>query len=58
LLQAAGTGWLLAYAATAPSGDDPLPGLRSRMGDATFQQAWAQGAAMGRQRAVEYALQE
>ena len=58
LLQAAGTGWLLAYAATAPSDDDTLPGLRSQMGDATFQQAWAQGAAMGRQRAVEYALQE
>jgi hypothetical protein len=58
LLQAAGTGWLLGYAATAPSDDDTLPGLRSRMGDATFQQAWGQGAAMGRQRAVEYALQE
>jgi hypothetical protein len=58
LLQAAGTGWLLAYAATAPSDDDTLPGLRSRMEDATFQQAWDQGAAMGRQRAVEYALQE
>jgi len=58
LLQAAGTGWLVAYAAAAPSGDDTMPGLRSRMGDATFQQAWAQGAAMGRQRAVEYALQE
>jgi hypothetical protein len=57
LLQAAGTGWLLAYAATA-SDDDTLPGLRSRMEDATFQQAWDQGAAMGRQRAVEYALQE
>ena len=58
LLQAAGTGWLLAYAATAPPDNDTLPGLRSRMGDATFQQAWAQGAAMGRQRAVEYALQD
>jgi predicted ATPase len=58
LLQASGTGWLLAYAAPTPSDDDILPGLRSRMGDATFQQAWAQGAAMGRQRAVEYALQE
>jgi predicted ATPase len=58
LLQAAGTGWLLAYAATAPSDDDALPGLRSRIGDATFQEAWAQGAAMGRQRAVEYALQD
>ena len=58
LLQAAGTGWLLAYAATGPSDDDALPGLRSRMGDATFQQAWAQGAAMGRQHAVQYALQD
>ena len=58
LLQAAGTGWLLAYAATAPSDDDVPPGLRSRMGDATLQEAWAQGAAMGRQRAVEYALQD
>jgi hypothetical protein len=57
-LQAAGTGWLVAYAATAPSDDDALPGLRSQMGDATFQQAWALGAAMGRQRAVEYALQD
>ena len=58
LLQAAGTGWLVAYAAAAPPDDDTLPGSRSRMGDATFQQAWAQGAAMGRQRAAEYALQE
>jgi len=58
LLQAAGTGWLVAYAAVAPPGDDTLPGLRSRMGEATFQQAWAQGAAMGRQQAVQYALQE
>jgi predicted ATPase len=58
LLHAVGTGWLLAYAATPPSDDDILPWLRNRMGDATFQQAWAQGAAMGRQRAVEYALQD
>ena len=36
LLQAAGTGWLLAYVATGPSDDDALPGLRSRVGDATF----------------------
>jgi predicted ATPase len=58
LLQAAGTGWLVAYAAAAPSDDDTLPRLRSQMGDATFQQAWGQGAAMGRSRAVEYALQQ
>ena len=58
LLQSAGTGWLLAYAAPTPSDDDTLPRLRSRMGDATFQQAWAVGAAMGCQRAVEYALRD
>src|SRR5215471_6705278 len=58
LLQAAGTGWLLAYVAAAPSEADPLPELRSRLGEAAFQQAWAQGAAMGRQHAVEYAQQD
>jgi len=58
LLQAAGTGWLLAYVAAAPSEDGALPGLRSQMGDNAFQQAWAQGTAMGRRRAVEYALKD
>jgi predicted ATPase len=57
LLQAAGTGWLLAYVAAAPPDDDALPALRSRMGATTFQQAWVRGAAMGRQHAVAYALQ-
>jgi predicted ATPase len=56
LLQAAGTGWLQAYVAAAPSGDDPLPALRSQMGEAAFQQAWARGAAMGLRDAVAYAL--
>jgi predicted ATPase len=55
LLQAAGTGWLRAYV-TAP-GDDSLPGLRRQLGEAAFQRAWAQGMAMGRQRAVAYARQ-
>ena len=58
LLQATGTGWLLAYVAAAPSEDGALPGLRSQMGDNAFQQAWAQGTAMGRRRAVEYALKD
>jgi predicted ATPase len=58
VLQAAGTGWLLAYVARAPSEADALPELRSRLGEAAFQQAWAQGAAMGRQHAVEYAQQD
>jgi tetratricopeptide repeat protein len=58
LLQAVGTGWLLAYVAAAPSDDDALPELRSRMGETTFQQAWARGTAMGRQQAVAHALQD
>jgi tetratricopeptide (TPR) repeat protein len=58
VLQAAGTGWLLAYVAGAPPGADALPELRSRLGEAAFQQAWAQGVAMGRQHAVEYAQQD
>ena len=58
MLQAAGTGWLLAYVAGAPSRADVLPELRSRLGEAAFQQAWAQGAAMGRRHAVEYAQQD
>jgi len=58
VLQAAGTGWLLAYVAGAPSEADALPELRSRLGEAAFQQAWAQGAAMGRQPAVAYAQQD
>jgi predicted ATPase len=58
LLQAAGTGWLLAYVAAAPPEADSLPELRRRLGEDAFQQAWAQGAALGRQRAVEYAQQD
>jgi predicted ATPase len=56
LLQAAGTGWLQAYVPAAPPEDRSLPALRQQMGEAAFQQAWARGAAMGRQRAVAYAL--
>jgi hypothetical protein len=37
--------------------EDSLPGLRRQLGEAAFQQAWAQGMAMGRQRAVAYAQQ-
>ena len=55
LLQAAGTGWLLAYVAGAPAEADVLPELRRRLGEAAFQHAWAEGAAMGRDHAVEYA---
>jgi predicted ATPase len=58
LLQAAGTGWLRAYVPAVPADGEALPGLRGQMGDDAFQRAWAEGAAMGRQRAVEYALHD
>ena len=57
LLQAAGTGWLRAYVAAPAPEDDALPELRHQLGDAAFQQAWARGMTMSRQRAVAYALQ-
>ena len=58
LLQTTGTGWLSAYVAWAPSGEDAVPGLRGQIGDETFRDTWAEGAAMGHKRAVEYALQD
>ena len=58
LLQAAGSGWLLAYVAPVPPGDDAPTALRSRLGETLFQQAWARGGSMGRHRAVGYALKE
>jgi predicted ATPase len=58
LLQATGSGWLLAYVASAPPDDDALTALRSQLGEAKFQQARAQGESMGRRRAVGYALKE
>ena len=54
-MDAAG-GWLLAYAAAAPS--DALTELRRRMGGAPFERALAQGAATGDQRAVEWAMRD
>jgi predicted ATPase len=56
LLQAAGTGWLLAYVPAATGDGEALPRLRSQMGDEAFRQAWAQGAAMNRERAAGHAL--
>jgi predicted ATPase len=58
LLQAAGSGWLLAYVAPVSPDDDAPTALRSRLGETLFQQAWARGGAMGRHRAVGYALKE
>jgi predicted ATPase len=56
LIQAVGTGWLRAYAPAASPDGDSLSQLRGRVGEQEFEQAWARGAALGRRRAVAYAL--
>ena len=58
LLQAKGSGWLHALVPRAAHDDDLLAALRSRMGDAAFERAWARGQSLGGSRAVEYALAE
>ncbi len=56
LLQAKGSGWLHALVPRAAPDDGLLAALRSRMGDAAFEQAWTRGQSLGGSRAVEYAL--
>src|SRR5690348_7863080 len=56
LLQAKGSGWLHGLVPRAAHDDGLLAALRSRMGDAAFEQAWARGRSLGGSRAVEYAL--
>ena len=43
LLQGNGSGWLHAYVPRATHDDRALAALRSRIGDAAFEKAWAQG---------------
>jgi predicted ATPase len=57
LLQAKGSGWLHAYVRRA-SFDEVRGALRSELGDAAFDQAWASGGFLGGTRAVQYALEE
>ena len=57
LLEARGSGWLHAYVPRASHDEVVLAALRSRMADAAFEQAWAQGRSTGGSRAVEYALE-
>jgi len=57
-LQAKGSGWLHALVPRAAHDDGLLAALRSRMGDAAFEQAWTRGQSLGGSRAVEYALAE
>jgi predicted ATPase len=58
ILDASGSGWLHAFVPRVPPDDAVLAGLRSRLGDAAFEQAQAWGRSAGSKRAVEYALQK
>jgi predicted ATPase len=58
ILAASGSGWLHAYVPRASHDDAALPALRSRMGDAAFEEAQAWGKSAGGKRAVEYALEQ
>jgi predicted ATPase len=58
LRQAKGSGWLHAYVPPLPHDEAVVPALRSRLGDAAFDEAWAQGGSADGRRAVELALQQ
>jgi hypothetical protein len=58
LLQAKGSGWLHSLVPRAAHDDGLLAALRSRIGDAAFEQAWTRGQSLRGSRAVEYALAE
>jgi hypothetical protein len=56
---ALGPGWMCAAGVPrAPSGDAALRALRTRLGDAPFEEAWAEGWSLGGQQAVQDALDE
>jgi tetratricopeptide (TPR) repeat protein len=58
LLEASGSGWLHAYVPRVLHDDSVLAALRSRTGDAAFEEAWAWGGSTGGRRAVEFALEQ
>jgi predicted ATPase len=55
-LQASGSGWLHAFVPRAPHGDSIEAELRSRMGDAAYEQASAHGRSLTGTRAIENGL--
>jgi len=57
MLQAKGSGWLHGYVPRVAHDDGVLAGLRSRLGDAAFAEAWAWGGSIGGRDAVDYALE-
>jgi predicted ATPase len=58
ILDARGSGWLHAFVPRVPHDDAVLAALRSRIGDAAFEQAQAWGRSAGSKRVAEYALQQ
>ena len=58
ILEANGSGWLHAYVPRAAHGDDAPAALHSRMGDAAFEEARANGRSLAGSRAVAYALHD
>jgi predicted ATPase len=58
ILDGRGSGWLPAFVPRVPHDDAVLAALRSRMGDAAFQEAQAWGGSAGSKRAVDYALRQ
>jgi hypothetical protein len=58
LLQARGSGWLHGYVSRAPHDAGLLAALRSRAGDAAFEQAWTRGCSLAGDGAVQYALEQ
>ena len=57
ILEARGSGWLHSSVPRVPPDDTVLAALRSRIGDAAFEDAHAWGGSAGTRRAMEYALE-
>jgi tetratricopeptide (TPR) repeat protein len=57
-LQTSGSGWLHAYVPRAPHDRTILAELRSRLGDAAYEQAAADGRSLAGARAIEYGLED
>jgi predicted ATPase len=58
ILDASGSGWLQAFVSRVPHDEAVRATLRSRIGDAAFEQAEEWGRSAGSTRAAEYALQQ
>ena len=57
LLEPRGSGWLHAFVPRVSHDDAVLAALRSRIGDAAFEEAQAWGGSVKSTRAVQYALE-